>query len=348
MESIERAARILNEMGREDLAALLRHSSYEYTWTDIPFPEIELSSPAVYSEAVEGLPKWDEKRIADAIHNTHPGPRPQGAGPGRLELKRLDQDVDDSLYPEVCVQKNLMIAVSTGRSRIQDFDDYYKARRRRIGVALAARGIDDPNPFESLWDWYQKWKAEFGSYSERRRYVNALYEPVIAKLLHAPETPVPAREPTGWERVDRAVAKARHRLNSAQHEEDYQTVGLLCREVLISLGQAVYDPTLHSSPGGVTPSATDARRMIEAFFAQAASGGSNENIRRHVKAALQLAVELQHRRTADFRASALCLEATSSVTNIVAILSGQRDHEVEIPAQDPGGEGGERTTLWPR
>lgn len=105
--------------------------------------------------------------------------------------------------------------------------------------------------------------------------------------------------------------------------------------MLISLGQAVYDPAVHASPDGVSPSTTDAGRMIEAFFAQAASGGSNENVRRHAKAALQLAVELQHRRTADFRAAALCLEATSSVANIVAILSGQRDRDAESTAYHP-------------
>ncbi len=69
--------------------------------------------------------------------------------------------------------------------------------------------------------------------------------------------------------------------------------------------------------------------MIEAFFAHASQGSSNENVRRHAKAALKLAVELQHRRTADFREAALCLEATSSVTNIVAILAGRRDQTKE-------------------
>lgn len=293
-------------------------------------PVIELCSPQIYSEAIAGLPEWEQKRLAEAIYNTDPEKPSHGSAPDRLVLIAVDSEVDDSLYPEILIHRNQLIAVSTGRGRIQDLDDYYKARHCRIASALAARGIENPNPFLSLWDWYHKWKESFGSYSERRHYVNEIYAPVIARVINAPEPVVPAREPTGWERVDRAVEKARRRMESARHEEDYQTVGLLCREVMISLGQAVYDPALHAPPDGVTPSTTDAGRMIEAFFLQAAPGGVNENVRRHARAALQLAVELQYKRTADFRAAALCLEATSSTANIVAILSGQRDRSEEM------------------
>ena len=90
------------------------------------------------------------------------------------------------------------------------------------------------------------------------------------------------------------------------------------------MGQAVYDPDVHIPPDGVTPGATDAGRMIEAFLAQAAEGSNYENVCRHARAALQLVVEVQHKRTADFRTAAVCLEATASLTNIVTILSGRR------------------------
>ncbi|MDZ4853772.1 MAG: hypothetical protein SGJ26_02740 [Nitrospirota bacterium] len=329
MDATDRAIRFLREIDRVDLAMLLPYSTYEYgteeIWYHHSMPVIELSSPKIYSEAIAGLPEWDQKRIAEAIHNTHMEERSRDSAPDRLVLKTIDSEVEDSLYAEILIHRNQLVAVSTGKGRIQDLDDYYKARHRRIATALAARGIDNPNPFESLWDWYHKWKALFGSYSERRRFINDMYEPLIARIINAPEPAVPAREPTGWERVDRAIEKARSRMESAKHEEDYQTVGLLCREVFISLGQAVYDPTVHVSPDGVIPSATDANRMIEAFFAQAIPGDSNENVRRYAKAALQLAIELQHRRTADFRAATLCIEATSSTANIVTVLSGRRD-----------------------
>jgi hypothetical protein len=52
-------------------------------------------------------------------------------------------------------------------------------------------------------------------------------------------------EPTGWTRVDRNVAEVRKRLETATTEEQFQAVGLLCRETLVSLAQAVYDAQLH-------------------------------------------------------------------------------------------------------
>lgn len=71
---------------------------------------------------------------------------------------------------------------------------------------------------------------------------------------------------------------------------------------------------------GVVPSKTDAKRMIEAFIAVELAGGANDGARDHARAALKLAVALQHDRTADFRTAALCAEATASVVNIIGII----------------------------
>lgn len=131
-------------------------------------------------------------------------------------------------------------------------------------------------------------------------------------------------EPTGWAKVDRQFQEIKLRLESALTEEHFQTVGLLCREALISVAQEVFDPERHAPTDVAKVSNTDAKRMLDAFFEAELQGGSNEEARSHAKAALKLAVALQHRRTADFRMAALCCEATTSVINIVAILSGRR------------------------
>ena len=129
---------------------------------------------------------------------------------------------------------------------------------------------------------------------------------------------------TGWPRVDRSVEAARKQLEAARTEEEFQTVGLLCRETLISLAEAVYDPEKHVTTDGITPSGTDANRMLSAYFAAELSGESNEAARADAKASLKLALALQHRRTASYRDAALCNEATRSAVNIVAIISGRR------------------------
>jgi len=52
-------------------------------------------------------------------------------------------------------------------------------------------------------------------------------------------------EPVGWPKVDRPMGEARERLREASNEEQFQAVGLLCREALITLAQAVYAAERH-------------------------------------------------------------------------------------------------------
>jgi hypothetical protein len=121
------------------------------------------------------------------------------------------------------------------------------------------------------------------------------------------------------------VGEIRDRLASARSEEQFQAVGLLCREALISLAQAVYDRARHPPLDGTEPSATDAKRMLEAYIAVELAGGANEETRRHGRSSLDLANMLTHRRTAAFREAALCVEATTTVVNVIAIVAGRRD-----------------------
>lgn len=74
---------------------------------------------------------------------------------------------------------------------------------------------------------------------------------VAQKLGHRVEV---FEEPTGWQKVDRQLQEVRSRLDTADSEEQYQAVGLLCREVLISVAQEIYDPVRHLPQDGVRPS----------------------------------------------------------------------------------------------
>lgn len=134
-----------------------------------------------------------------------------------------------------------------------------------------------------------------------------------------------AEQASGWQRVDRSIKEARERLEQASSEEQFQAIGLLCREALISLAQMVYDPTAHTSLDGVAPGRTDAKRMLEACIAHTLTGKSNEAARRHAKAALDLANQLQHKRTANNHDAALCLEATTAVVNLMEVISEQTE-----------------------
>jgi len=219
--------------------------------------------------------------------------------------------------------KSLLISVATGGPRINDVEHRYNQTFAVVAAELARRRVENPITFGSLWDWYGRWSSgDLPSYQSRREFVGAMVNPVI-NLIRTGHQSLP--EPTGWQRVDRCVGELRDRLASASTEEQYQTVGLLGREALISLAQAVYVPERHVPVDGVQPSATDGRRMLEAFIATELAGGANEEARRHATSALQFAVALQHRRTATFRDAAMCSEATTAVVNLIAIVAGRRD-----------------------
>ena len=74
-------------------------------------------------------------------------------------------------------------------------------------------------------------------------------------------------------------------------------IGHQCREVLISLGQAVYDSKKHPTTDGVAPSDTDAKRMLDGYIAAEMRGASNKTARTHATSSLDLANQLLGRGT---------------------------------------------------
>lgn len=218
--------------------------------------------------------------------------------------------------------REVMIDVSTGGCRIQDRNDDYIVKHSELKAVLPDVGIEYTIAYDDLWAWYEEWKANLPSYMDRRQHVRKLLNPIIDATLKKTQSTVKLhREPTGWERVDRAVSAAKRQLDGARNEEDFQAVGLLCREILISVAQAVYMPDEHRTLDGVVPSQTDAKRMMEAFLHSSFPGDSFKEVRSHARASIDLSLNLQHRRTATRQLAALCFEATSSTCAVMRILS---------------------------
>jgi hypothetical protein len=230
---------------------------------------------------------------------------------------------DAELITAIESLRDTMINVATGGHRIPAVNDEFRQTYAAVAADLAKRRIENPLTHGDLWDWYARWSSgDMPTYQSRRVYVSNLCNPLVNRIRTGREE---AFEPTGWTRVDRTVGNVRDSLASARTEEQYQAVGLLCREALISVGQAVYDPALHPPLDDVRISPTDAKRMIEAYMAVELRGDAHEAPRKHTRSALDLAVNLQHKRTAAFRDAAMCVEATTAVINIIAIISGRRD-----------------------
>ncbi|NOT78658.1 MAG: hypothetical protein HOP07_06600 [Bacteriovoracaceae bacterium] len=245
-----------------------------------------------------------------------------------LPLRKIFQISNEDLLLALEQQKNLMVSVSTGGPKIQLVNGEYVQRNKTIEEGFAERNIKNTIVFADLWRWHGKWSdGSLPAYRDRREFLAQLFDPIIECVRKIPSesTPVIFEEPTGWNRVDRSMREIRARLALAETEEQFQGIGLLCRETLMSLAQAVFVKEKHTILDGTDVSNTDAKRMLEAFIACELSGASNEVARKMAKASVDLANTLTHRRTADFRLAAFSAEVTNSVVNVFSILEGRRD-----------------------
>ncbi|MCK5118941.1 MAG: hypothetical protein KAQ78_05130, partial [Candidatus Latescibacteria bacterium] len=158
--------------------------------------------------------------------------------------------IDDDLIAEIEAQKALMIAVATGGPRIGEVNQQYVERRERIRETLRRSNLDDPNPHSDLWSWYGCWSAgDLPGWASRRVHIAKMYQPLVDQIRSELSTTGSQlfEEPTGWPRVDRGLDEIRRRLEQAETEEQFQAVGLFCREVLITLAQVAYDSQCHPS-----------------------------------------------------------------------------------------------------
>jgi RNAse (barnase) inhibitor barstar len=218
--------------------------------------------------------------------------------------------------------KNTMISVSTGGQRIQSVEKDYNQIYNEINQELKKLDIENPNDYDSLWNWYGKWRSEFPTYQERRDYINNMYKTLINILSEAEETRIVDINVnlSNWDKISRSIIEIKKREQQAQNEEQFQAVGMLCRELIITLAQTVYDSQKHISIDGVEISKTDAKRMLDAYITVVLAGGESEELRAYAKTTNKLANVLTHKRTATKKEMMLCTSATLALVNFLGVL----------------------------
>lgn len=125
---------------------------------------------------------------------------------------------------------------------------------------------------------------------------------------------------TGWERVDRTISEIKNRLAVASTEEQYQAIGMLSRETLITIAQQVFDASKHKTLDGVDASNLDAKRMLEAYL-QYELSSSSEKARKFAKSAVDFSNQLTHDRNATKLDASMCLVAVISVASLIKTIS---------------------------
>lgn len=132
-------------------------------------------------------------------------------------------------------------------------------------------------------------------------------------------------QPTGWERVDRAINEMKTRLEAARTEEQFQAIGMIGRETLITIAQQVYVKDKHPTLDGVETSKTDTKRMLEAFLKYELKDTS-EKARKFARAAVDLGNQLTHDRGATKTEATMCLISIQSVAALIKIIGENDDY----------------------
>lgn len=229
----------------------------------------------------------------------------------------------DELRAAVEQQKALMIAVATGGPRIDDKQEEYVTRRREVAAELRRRGLADPNPHGDLWAWYGYWSENLAGYGPRRAYISELYQPLLDALDHLDARNLGAElqeATTGWDRVDLQLSQLRERFATARTVEDFQAIGLLCRDVFISLAEATFDAGEHLPDAAELPGAADAKARLGLTVDAVAGGASNRELRAVLKASFDLANKVQHARAGTLSEAAIVAESTVASVNIMRVL----------------------------
>ena len=229
----------------------------------------------------------------------------------------------EELISKIEQLKSKMIAVATGGPQIQEVNDGYKTLYTKLDSWFTQLGLDNPNPFKDLWDWYGRWRqGDLAHYADRRLFIQKLYQGTLDTISKSNNEQFKDEfTPTGWDRVDRTIYEMKQRLAVASVEEQFQAIGMLGREALITIAQQVFDKEKHKTEDGIIPSDTDAKRMLDAFISFTLQGTANERQRKFAKASVDLANQLTHDRMAILGDAQICLTAVSAVASIIHILA---------------------------
>ena len=231
-----------------------------------------------------------------------------------------------ALKQKIETLRDIMISVATG-TRIQDKENDYKPLQAEVVNDCRKLSLPYNNSYASLWDWYQKYKADLHTYKERRIYINQLFASTISYFEEEqqPQDMEIFVDLDDWEKVKRAVETIKNDSRIARYEEDFQKVGVLCRDVIISLAQAVYNPSIYGETDdkGIQIGTNDAVRMLGNYINVSLKGSHNKEFRTYAKATNDLTNHLTHLRSATKKEMLLTMTATIALINFIGIIENK-------------------------
>jgi hypothetical protein len=124
---------------------------------------------------------------------------------------------------------------------------------------------------------------------------------------------------TGWEEVDRELARLKRDFAAASEPNDYQSLALRCLSILRLLSNLLYDESEHSA--GEIPGPADVKARLDAFVQSIAGGSRFEHVRKLVRDAYGQANAVKHRQTPDRVDAGVVVAATVLLAEMLRLIS---------------------------
>lgn len=259
----------------------------------------------------------------------------------RIEPKLSSDDLDwnsigGSVTYNKCRQcmnrmKQLLIDIATNTIALRGttYNDEYISLFQEMTGYFNQLNYTFSGLFKSLWEWYQFYKNEvnnLSSYQSRRNFIDNLFSETETLLKTGPQDNISETvKMDDWEEIVRRTIKIKRSASTASDVEDFQSIGLQCREVLISIAKTVYKPDIHGDfdENGTKIGESDSVRQLANYIKLTLKGKENEELRSYAKTTNKISNVLTHRRTSTKTEMLLCVNATIALINFVGILEGK-------------------------
>jgi hypothetical protein len=216
-----------------------------------------------------------------------------------------------------------------GVVRLQDNE--VETALKALRSTLKRLGLDPLNlPFRNFSTFFGYWRQNglSGSWQARRDCLAQFFDPLYGQLDLLEEreleselaVPASPRGRLGWPAVDVEIEQLRQRFRAAATPQDYSAVGTACVRVLEMLGDVVYDPSRHLREGEEIPPRDKTKQRIGRYVEVAMPTAGNSNIKGLIKAAIETAHEVKHRRTPDRITAGIAADAVILLANILRRL----------------------------
>jgi hypothetical protein len=220
----------------------------------------------------------------------------------------------------------------TSGSQMLSEDDMREALRA-LHAVLGRIGIDVDVPFRDFSTFRTYWGRNdgYGSWQARRDMLEAIFGPLhdqladleVTSLTSSLADPVSPRGRTGWSKVDEEIAELRRHFQTAQTPQDYRNVGNDCVFVTEALSRLVYDPERHLRPGEEEPPVSNTKQRLDRFVEDGLSGSENAELRKLVRAAIELAQAVKHRDNSTRRTAGMSADAVILLANLLRRVEEQ-------------------------